>query len=73
MDWKLGAVSLIKTTYTNYIYFDGIEYTKSLSTGEQIKKKKRWTWLQDLVRFKLLPDPVVELRNNLKTTGIATK
>ena len=39
MDWKLGAVSLIKTTYTNYIYFDGIEYTKSLSIGEQIKKK----------------------------------
>ena len=38
MDWKLGVVSLIKTTYRNYIYFHGDRTQKKLSAADQIKK-----------------------------------
>ena len=38
MDWKLGVISLIKTTYRNYIYFHEDRIGKNLSDADQIKK-----------------------------------
>ena len=50
MDWKLGVVSLIKTTYRNYIYFHGEQNTKKFIHRGSDKKSQCWTWLQDIIR-----------------------